>query len=170
MGVQPSAGAAHRAAPRPTARPGAQVIGLITFVMESKGDMGPFMVIAPLSTLTNWALEFARWAPSVEVVVYKGSKEARKGLLRSRMRAGGFHVVVIQYEYVMKAEDLRVLKGVKWSYIIVDEGVPTPPPRPPHPPHLPARTAATTKKRRRRRLHRREPSEGRPAGRRGWII
>ena len=44
---------------------GRQVIGLITFVMESKGDMGPFMVIAPLSTLTNWALEFARWAPSV---------------------------------------------------------------------------------------------------------
>ncbi len=91
-------------------------------MMESKGDMGPFMVIAPLSTLTNWALEFARWAPSVEVVVYKGSKEARKGLLRGRMRAGGFHVVIIQYEYVMKAEDLRVLKGIKWSYIIVDEG------------------------------------------------
>ncbi len=100
------------------------MIGLVTFLMESKGDNGPFMIIAPLSTITNWALEFTRWAPAVEVVVYKGSKEVRKGLLRSRMRMGGFQVVIIQYEYVMKAEDLRVLKGIKWSYLIVDEGQP----------------------------------------------
>ena len=52
--------------------------------MESFGDKGPFMVIAPLSTLTNWAIEFERWAPSVEVLVYKGPKEARKQLLRGR--------------------------------------------------------------------------------------
>jgi SNF2 family DNA or RNA helicase len=33
------------------------------------------MIIAPLSTLTNWALEFRRWAPALDVIVYKGTKE-----------------------------------------------------------------------------------------------
>ncbi len=39
------------------------------------GEQGPFMIIAPLSTLTNWALEFRRWAPALDVIVYKGTKE-----------------------------------------------------------------------------------------------
>ena len=32
---------------------------------------GPFMVVAPLSTLTNWQREFARWAPSVKVSCHR---------------------------------------------------------------------------------------------------
>jgi len=44
-----------------------QVIGLVTYVIESKNDKGPFLIIAPLSTITNWALEFQRWAPSLDV-------------------------------------------------------------------------------------------------------
>ena len=32
---------------------------------------GPFMVVAPLSTLTNWQREFARWAPSVQVICHR---------------------------------------------------------------------------------------------------
>lgn len=35
---------------------------------------------------------------------------------------GGFNVLIIQYEMVMKTEDLRMLKTLKWSYCIVDEG------------------------------------------------
>jgi SNF2 family DNA or RNA helicase len=33
-----------------------QIIGLLTYVMESKKDPGPFMIIAPLSTITNWSV------------------------------------------------------------------------------------------------------------------
>merc|ERR1712183_880560 len=40
-----------------------QTIGLITYLMEKKGVMGPFLIIVPLSTLSNWMLEFQRWAP-----------------------------------------------------------------------------------------------------------
>ena len=31
-------------------------------------------------------------------------------------------VLIIQYEMTMKSEDLRMLKTIAWSYIIVDEG------------------------------------------------
>lgn len=37
-----------------------QIIGLLTYVMETKKDPGPFMIIAPLSTITNWSVLPAR--------------------------------------------------------------------------------------------------------------
>ena len=38
------------------------------------------MVVAPLSTITNWQREFKRWAPKVDVLLYHGSKEEREAL------------------------------------------------------------------------------------------
>lgn len=49
-----------------------QTIALVTHLMEKKKVNGPFLVIVPLSTLSNWVLEFEKWAPSVIVVSYKG--------------------------------------------------------------------------------------------------
>jgi len=99
-----------------------QVIGLLTYLVESKGDPGPFMIIAPLSTITNWALEFERWAPSLNVVVYKGSKDTRRELFRTKIKNAKINVLIIQYEMVMSGPDMRMLKQLKWSYLVVDEG------------------------------------------------
>jgi ATP-dependent DNA helicase len=41
-----------------------QVIAFICSLVQD-GAPGPFLVVAPLSTLTNWCTEFARFAPSV---------------------------------------------------------------------------------------------------------
>lgn len=51
-----------------------QTIALVTYLMEKKKVNGPFLVIVPLSTLSNWVLEFEKWAPSVVVVAYKGKQ------------------------------------------------------------------------------------------------
>ena len=40
-----------------------QTISLITYLIEKKKQPGPFLVIVPLSTMTNWVLEFEKWAP-----------------------------------------------------------------------------------------------------------
>ncbi|KAJ1561494.1 hypothetical protein HK405_003767, partial [Cladochytrium tenue] len=42
-----------------------QTISLITYLMEKKKQPGPFLVIIPLATMTNWVMEFEKWAPSV---------------------------------------------------------------------------------------------------------
>ena len=42
-----------------------QVVALIAYLMENKGTNGPFLVVAPLSTLSNWDLEFDRWTPDL---------------------------------------------------------------------------------------------------------
>uniref|UniRef100_A0A8D8ZFZ1 ATP-dependent helicase brm n=1 Tax=Cacopsylla melanoneura TaxID=428564 RepID=A0A8D8ZFZ1_9HEMI len=96
-----------------------QTIALITYLMERKKVNGPFLIIVPLSTLSNWSLEFERWAPSVNVVAYKGSPHLRK-TLQAQMKASKFNVLLTTYEYVIK--DKGPLAKLHWKYMIIDEG------------------------------------------------
>ena len=96
-----------------------QSISLITFLTEKKQTPGPFLVIVPLSTMTNWALEFARWAPSVKIICYKGAPPVRRNLSLA-IRQGNWQVLLTTYEFIIK--DRAVLSKVKWVYMIIDEG------------------------------------------------
>ncbi|XP_050537344.1 ATP-dependent helicase brm [Daktulosphaira vitifoliae] len=96
-----------------------QTIGLITYLMEKKKVNGPFLIIVPLSTLSNWVLEFEKWSPSVCVVAYKGSPIMRR-TLQAQMRSTKFNVLLTTYEYVIK--DKAVLAKLHWKYMIIDEG------------------------------------------------
>lgn len=96
-----------------------QTISLISFLIEKKKQNGPFLVIVPLSTLTNWTLEFEKWAPSIHKIVYKGSPGVRKNLGYS-VRQGAFQVLLTTYEYIIK--DRATLARIKWVHMIIDEG------------------------------------------------
>jgi ATP-dependent helicase STH1/SNF2 len=96
-----------------------QTISLITYLIEKKHQNGPFLVIVPLSTLTNWNLEFEKWAPSIQRVVYKGPPLARKQQ-QQQLRYGQFQVLLTTYEYIIK--DRPVLSKIKWIHMIIDEG------------------------------------------------
>jgi SNF2 family DNA or RNA helicase len=39
---------------------------------------GPFLVVVPLSTLSNWAKEFRKWLPDMNVVIYVGNRASRE--------------------------------------------------------------------------------------------
>jgi ATP-dependent helicase STH1/SNF2 len=96
-----------------------QTISLITYLIEMKKQNGPFLVIVPLSTLTNWNLEFEKWAPSISRIVYKGPPNARK-TQQQQIRYGNFQVLLTTYEYIIK--DRPVLSKIKWIHMIIDEG------------------------------------------------
>ena len=96
-----------------------QTISLLTYLIEKKKQNGPFLVIVPLSTLTNWNLEFEKWAPSIARVVYKGPPLARKQQ-QQQIRYGNFQVLLTTYEYIIK--DRPVLSKIKWIHMIIDEG------------------------------------------------
>ncbi|KAL8922872.1 MAG: hypothetical protein Q9172_003378 [Xanthocarpia lactea] len=96
-----------------------QTISLLTYLIEKKEQSGPFLVIVPLSTLTNWNLEFEKWAPSIARIVYKGNPTQRKAQ-QQQIRYGQFQVLLTTYEYIIK--DRPVLSKIKWVHMIVDEG------------------------------------------------
>ena len=96
-----------------------QSISLITYLIDKKRWPGPFLVIVPLSTITNWTVELEKWAPSVRKVVYKGPPAARKAQ-QAIVRSGDFQVLLTTYEYVIK--DRPLLSKIRWQHMIIDEG------------------------------------------------
>ncbi|RMD41265.1 hypothetical protein DV735_g3879, partial [Chaetothyriales sp. CBS 134920] len=101
-----------------------QAISMIAFFKDNSIS-GPFLVVAPLSTVRNWIEEFKFWCPKIATVLYHGSKDERDDLRKKRMKmkdqgAFEFPVVVTSYEICMN--DRKFLAGYQWRYIIVDEG------------------------------------------------
>ncbi|XP_037632771.1 probable global transcription activator SNF2L2 isoform X2 [Sebastes umbrosus] len=96
-----------------------QTIALITYLMEHKRINGPFLIIVPLSTLSNWVYELDKWSPSVVKIAYKGTPVLRRGLV-PQLRSGKFNVLLTTYEYIIK--DKNILAKIRWKYMIVDEG------------------------------------------------
>jgi ATP-dependent helicase STH1/SNF2 len=96
-----------------------QTISLITYLIEKKKEPGPYLVIVPLSTLTNWHSEFDKWAPSVQKIVYKGPPNQRRQH-QQQIRWGQFQVLLTTYEFIIK--DRPILSKIKWLHMIVDEG------------------------------------------------
>lgn len=92
-----------------------QCIAFLTFLMEN-GIPGPFLVVVPLSTISNWYNELARFAPSLKVLKYTGSKNERSALAIDPK----YNVVLTSYEISIK--DFAKLNHVSWKYLIVDEG------------------------------------------------
>uniref|UniRef100_A0A0N5ALU6 SNF2-family ATP dependent chromatin remodeling factor snf21 n=1 Tax=Syphacia muris TaxID=451379 RepID=A0A0N5ALU6_9BILA len=96
-----------------------QTLALITYLMEVKKINGPYLVIVPLSTISNWALELDKWAPHVVKIVYKGTKDARRKM-DVQIRKNAFNVLLTTYDYVLKEK--AVLGKIRWKYMIIDEG------------------------------------------------
>ena len=95
-----------------------QSISLITYLIEKKHEE-KFLVIVPLSTITNWTLEFEKWAPAVKVIVYKGSPGHRRAL-QYDIKMGNFQVMLTTFEYVIK--ERLLLSKFNYSHMIIDEG------------------------------------------------
>ncbi|XP_051504280.1 lymphocyte-specific helicase-like [Myxocyprinus asiaticus] len=100
-----------------------QCIAHVAMMVEKK-VLGPFLVVAPLSTLPNWISEFKRFTPEVSVMLYHGSQKERMDLVKQIRKHQGplkmCPVVVTSFEIAMR--DRRFLQHFHWNYLIVDEG------------------------------------------------
>ncbi|XP_015584288.2 ATP-dependent helicase BRM [Ricinus communis] len=96
-----------------------QVMALIAYLMEFKGNYGPHLIIVPNAVLVNWKSELHNWLPSVSCIYYVGSKDQRSKLFSQEVSAMKFNVLVTTYEFIMY--DRSKLSKVDWKYIIIDE-------------------------------------------------
>jgi len=85
------------------------------------------MVVGPASTLDSWKNEFAKWAPSMDAVIYRAPEEDRVDMLGPFLPLPGQgdtgKILITSYEMVIR--DTKYLKRCAWKFVILDEGPPT---------------------------------------------
>jgi SWI/SNF-related matrix-associated actin-dependent regulator of chromatin subfamily A member 5 len=95
-----------------------QTVAMLGLLMEC-GAQGPFLILAPKSTLSNWANELAAWLPEARVLHLQGTKEERQALISEVLRPGKFDVVLTSYEMMLR--ESGELTRRYWRYVAIDE-------------------------------------------------
>jgi chromodomain-helicase-DNA-binding protein 7 len=90
------------------------------------GFRGPFLVVAPLSTLTQWEREFHRWT-DLNVIRCTGNAPIRKVITEYELYWGNrtdvakFEVLILNYEKLKLPDMFELVSSFTWEYMIVDE-------------------------------------------------
>ncbi|XP_068456612.1 chromodomain-helicase-DNA-binding protein 8 isoform X2 [Clinocottus analis] len=108
-----------------------KTIQSITLLSEeyAAGVQGPFLIIAPLSTITNWEREFSTWT-DMNAIVYHGSLASRQMIQQYEMYfkddkehlipgAYKFDALITTFEMVLS--DCPELREISWRCVIIDE-------------------------------------------------
>ena len=77
-----------------------QTIGFLSY-LRMQETYGPFMVLGPLSTLTNWVNEFERFCPDIKAVMYHGAKKDRLAMLKKDFKNGGLFYCLYQWSLLL---------------------------------------------------------------------
>lgn len=103
-----------------------QSISVMSYLAEAHNIWGPFLVIAPASTLHNWQQEIVRFVPTLKVLPYWGNAKDRKVLRKfwdrkhiTYTKDSPFHVLVTSYQLVV--QDTQYFQKIRWQYMILDE-------------------------------------------------
>jgi chromatin-remodeling ATPase INO80 len=103
-----------------------QSISVMAYLAETHNIWGPFLVIAPASTLHNWQQEIAKFMPTLKALPYWGNAKDRKVLRKFWERKkityredAPFHVLITSYQLVV--QDAQYFQRMTWQYMILDE-------------------------------------------------
>jgi chromodomain-helicase-DNA-binding protein 4 len=102
-----------------------QIISVIATIFKEH-KRWPFLIIAPNSTLENWRREFRKWAPTLRVVAWPGTGEAREYVKEYELCRPTSpldlkaHVVITGYGTARTT--VSFLRKFEWECLIVDEG------------------------------------------------
>ena len=103
-----------------------QSISVMAYLAEKYDIWGPFLVVAPASTLHNWQQEITKFVPTFKVLPYWGTASDRKVLRKfwdrrhtTYKKDAAFHVMITSYQLVVS--DVAYFQKMKWQYMILDE-------------------------------------------------
>uniref|UniRef100_A0A8C9CEG7 Helicase, lymphoid specific n=1 Tax=Phocoena sinus TaxID=42100 RepID=A0A8C9CEG7_PHOSS len=110
-----------------------QCIATIALMIQ-RGVPGPFLVCGPLSTLPNWMAEFQRFTPEIPTMLYHGTQQERRKLVKHIHKRKGtlqIHPVVItSFEIAMRDRNaLQILTPFLLRRLKSDVALEVPPKR-----------------------------------------
>lgn len=126
-----------------------QTMTFLEMLNRQQKVRGPFLVVVPLSLISQWQSEAHMWTPNFNVIVYHGSAAARnfivqnefyyditssssefgnnnakksqkaKAALLNKSGFTKFNICITTYEVILK--DAQILGKVRWKALVVDE-------------------------------------------------
>ena len=105
-----------------------QILLCLQWLCEHRRAEGPFLIVAPVSTLAHWEREVKAWT-AMSAVVLHGPSEARRALLQHECRhtnAHGKPTGRLRFHVLITAPDclhseLSALASIRWQYLVIDE-------------------------------------------------
>ncbi|KAJ3155774.1 hypothetical protein HDU86_004243 [Geranomyces michiganensis] len=95
-----------------------QTLALFSYVRE-QGAKGPFLVLCPLSVLSSWEGEIARWVPHLSCMVLHGTMAERDRLMHLYTQNRPDILITTYEQYVLQ---VFFFKQITWLYTVLDEG------------------------------------------------
>lgn len=93
-----------------------QTISWILLTREDERTQ-PFLVVAPLTLLSNWRHEFQKFAPSLRIYTHHGEgRQLKKGFQRAVKDCD-----VVLTSYSLLTRDYAILRETNWAALILDE-------------------------------------------------
>lgn len=86
----------------------------ITFIAAEKGSKS--LIVAPTSLVYNWANEFEKFAPKVNIAAVNGVREEREEILKN---IKSYDVIITTYNLLKR--DMDIYEKLSFDYFIIDE-------------------------------------------------
>ncbi|XP_027773466.1 uncharacterized protein LOC107023051 isoform X3 [Solanum pennellii] len=100
-----------------------RIMKMVFFILSLSDVCCPFLIVTTSSSLPQWEAEFTRLAPSIDVVVYSGSRDSRRRIKSLEFYdEGGFmmlQVLLSSLEFAI--EDVEILRSLSWEVTIIDD-------------------------------------------------
>jgi len=105
-----------------------QSLSFIEHLCRNNNIIGPYLIVAPLSTLSHWENEIKQWT-TLNVLLYHdvGGNKGRQRIRELEFfyknvekRICKFNILLTSYETCLT--DLEHLYGMRWFFVVVDEG------------------------------------------------
>lgn len=71
-----------------------QILSFLAYLKVERGEVGPHLVIAPLSVMSAWVSETKRWTPCMTAVGFHGPASERERMRKESLRPGEFDICV----------------------------------------------------------------------------
>ncbi|MCW6009835.1 DEAD/DEAH box helicase, partial [Micromonospora sp. CPCC 205371] len=94
-----------------------KTIQLLALMSEKSADVGPTLLVCPMSLVGNWQREAAKFAPGLRVHVHHGAERPRGAKFAAAVSAADIVVTT----YAIAARDAEALGEVAWHRVVVDE-------------------------------------------------
>ena len=84
---------------------------------STSNALRPFLIVAPLTLLSNWRHEFAKFAPGLKVYVHQGeNRQLSRGF---KLMTKDCDVVITSYSLLVR--DYSILRETDWEGLVLDE-------------------------------------------------